>query len=198
MKEKSVLDRAIIFAAEAHAGQKRKGFNTPYIIHPVSVMGLAETMTADEEILAAAVLHDVVEDTEMTADDIRREFGDRVADLVAVDTENKRDDMPKSASWKIRKQETIDIAKNAPREAKLIILCDKLSNLFAIVRSLYMKGEEAWDVFNMKDPYQHIWYYESFIEPFREFEDSPLFVEYVDLMEEMKKLVAEGNYGKKN
>ena len=80
-----LFDRAIILAAQAHAGMVRKGSDTPYIVHPMEAAAIAATMTNDPEILAAAVLHDTVEDTGVSIADIRREFGDRVAAIVSAE-----------------------------------------------------------------------------------------------------------------
>ena len=103
----NVLDRAIVFATEVHQGQLRKGSKTPYILHPMEAAAIVSTMTIDAEILAAAVLHDVVEDTPTTIEEVRDAFGDRVAFLVGSETEDKRDHLAPQATWKIRKQELL-------------------------------------------------------------------------------------------
>ena len=74
-----LLDRAILFAVKAHAGTERRGKGFPYIVHPMEAVSIAATITSDQEILAAAALHDTVEDTDVTIEQIRSEFGDRVA-----------------------------------------------------------------------------------------------------------------------
>ena len=79
-----ILDKAIIFAVNAHRGQFRKGSDTPYILHPMEAAAIVGTMTADDEVLAAAVLHDTVEDTGTTIEQIREQFGERVAALVSA------------------------------------------------------------------------------------------------------------------
>ena len=84
------LDHAIKFATDAHAGQKRKMTNTPYILHPLEAAAIVASITTDEDVICAAVLHDTVEDTDVKAETIRSEFGDRVAELVSAETENKR------------------------------------------------------------------------------------------------------------
>ena len=81
-----LLDRAIIFAVKAHAGTERRGKGFPYIVHPMEAMEVVSTMTADQELLAAAALHDTVEDTDVTVSDLRREFGERVASLVEAES----------------------------------------------------------------------------------------------------------------
>ena len=83
----ALLDRAIIFAVRAHAGTERRGKGFPYIVHPMEAVSIAATITSDQEILAAAALHDTVEDTDVTVDQIRSEFGERIASLVAAETD---------------------------------------------------------------------------------------------------------------
>ena len=91
-----LLDEAIKFAVDAHAGMVRKGTDVPYILHPMEVAAVTAAMTSDIDVITAAMLHDVVEDTKYTLDDIRERFGDRVAAYVADETENKREDRPAS------------------------------------------------------------------------------------------------------
>lgn len=119
-----ILDKAIIFAVNAHRGQFRKGSDTPYILHPMEAAAIVGTMTADDEVLAAAVLHDTVEDTGTTTEQIREQFGERVAALVSAESENKREDQPAASTWKIRKvgapQNRTDRGENAhPRRQAL-------------------------------------------------------------------------------
>ena len=71
----ALLDRAIIYAVKAHSGTERRGKGFPYIVHPMEAMEIVSTMTADQELLAAAALHDVVEDTSVSVEDLRAEFG---------------------------------------------------------------------------------------------------------------------------
>ncbi len=84
-----IFEKAVAFAFKAHEGQRRKD-GSIYVLHPLEVAVIVGSMTNDEEILAAAVLHDTVEDTSVTAQDILDNFGERVAELVAHETENKR------------------------------------------------------------------------------------------------------------
>ena len=106
----ALLNKAIIFATQVHDGQLRKGSNSPYILHPLEAAAIVSTITLDEEIIAAAVLHDVVEDTPATLAQVESMFGKRVACLVACESENKREDLPAADTWKIRKIETIDLS----------------------------------------------------------------------------------------
>ena len=90
-----LLDRAIIFAVKAHAGTERRGKGYPYIVHPLEAVEIVSTMTKDQELLAAAALHDTVEDTDVTVEQIRAEFGPRVAELVAEESDQFEGESPK-------------------------------------------------------------------------------------------------------
>ncbi len=113
-----LLDRAIVLAVKSHAGTERRGKGFPSIVHPLEAMAIVATMTSDQEMLAAAVLHDTVEDTDVTLEEIRAEFGDRVATLVAYESEEKIDEMSAESSWHARKQATLDRLAAAPHDAK--------------------------------------------------------------------------------
>lgn len=187
MEDADILDKAIIFATNAHSGSCRKGTNLPYIIHPMEVAAIVSTMTDSKAVIAAAVLHDTVEDTNATIDDIRREFGDEVAELVSSESENKRENLPSSDTWKIRKQETVNRLKNeSSKEAKMIALGDKLSNIRAIWRDYNTIGDKLWERFNQNDPHEILWYYGAVAESLADLKDELAYKEYVKLVNEMK------------
>ena len=151
-----MLQKAIEFAVKAHAGAVRKGTDIPYIVHPVEVMKIVAGITDDEEVRAAAVLHDTVEDTGTTIQNIRQMFGERVAELVGAESENKREGEPEPETWKIRKEETLSHLKHADRDVKIICLGDKLANMRDICRDAekFRKGgkeSEFWGRFNAPD-----------------------------------------------
>ena len=177
------IERAIRFAVSAHAGTKRKGKERPYILHPVEVMSIVAGMTEDEDVIAAAVLHDTVEDTSVTAAAIEREFGPRVRDLVMAESEDKMKELPAEASWKLRKQATIDHLRTLNRDAKLICLGDKLSNIREMNRDHAAIGDKIWERFNQKDKREHNWYYRSICDVLEEeFGDAPEIREYRALL----------------
>ena len=78
----NVLDQALLVATEAHEGQERKHTGTPYVFHPIRVQGMARAFGLGEAAEAAALLHDTVEDTELTLDEVREMFGGEVAEMV--------------------------------------------------------------------------------------------------------------------
>ncbi|OON85891.1 hypothetical protein BXO88_09655 [Oribacterium sp. C9] len=151
---------AMNFAAFAHRKQMRKGVDIPYIIHPIECSMIVASITQDEDVVIAALLHDVIEDTEFGYEDIKERFGQRVADLVQGETEDKRLDQAKKHTWAVRKKETIEQLKEADLDSKIICLGDKLSNIRASVRDYEGNKEDFWQRFNQTDPDFQGWYYE--------------------------------------
>ncbi len=185
-KELELVTRAVIFAAEAHDGQVRKGTDIPYIVHPIEAAAIAAGMTNDPEVISAAVLHDTVEDTDVTREQIEAEFGSRVAALVAAESENKREDQKAQDTWKIRKQETIDhLRRTTDRDVKILALADKLSNLRAIYRDYAAIGDKLWERFNQSDPKEIGWYYRGFAKTCAELNENVAYQEYVELVEKV-------------
>lgn len=155
----SVLEQAIRFAVDAHAGQKRKD-GSPFILHPLEDAAIVSTLTDDLEVIAAAVLHDTVEDTKTTLNDIMQTFGPRVHALVKGETENKRPALPPWETWKIRKEESLaDLASADDPAIRILWLGDKLANMRVLYRAHIAKGQAAFDRFNIHDPLAHKWYY---------------------------------------
>ena len=178
----NVLDRAIIFATKAHEGQYRKETKFPYILHPLEAAAIVGTITDDIEVIAGAVLHDVVEDTDTTVEEVEELFGERVAKLVAAESENKRENLSAESTWKIRKQETLEHLLIAPFDVKVITLGDKLSNIRAINRDYNVLGDKLWERFNQKDKNEHYWYYQSIADCLKELSEYPAYKEYCDLV----------------
>lgn len=175
-----ILTQAITFAAKAHDGQLRKGSDLPYIVHPMEAVAIAAAMTDDVEVLAAAALHDVVEDCGVTVDELRRVFGERIAGLVNFQSEKKEANA--QASWQKRKLRTINHLRIAERDNMILTLADKLSNLRSIDRDLRAQGAAFWQRFNQTNPSMHHWYYASIAEMLKPLEDVDPYREYVQLI----------------
>ncbi|MBR3500817.1 MAG: bifunctional (p)ppGpp synthetase/guanosine-3',5'-bis(diphosphate) 3'-pyrophosphohydrolase [Bacteroidales bacterium] len=180
-----LLDRAIIFAVKAHAGTERRGKGYPYIVHPLEAVEIVATMTPDQELLAAAALHDTVEDTEVTVDQIRAEFGERIAALVADESDTFEAGVPEEDSWHSRKRAAIERLARASHDAKIVALGDKLSNMRAIARDYAVKGDELWNIFHAKDPKDHEWHYRGLADSLRELEDTFAFKEFESLINQV-------------
>ena len=180
-----LLDRAIVFAVHAHSGTERRGKGYPYIVHPLEAVEIVATMTADQELLAAAALHDTVEDTEVTVEQIRTEFGDRVADLVAAESDEMPAGVSEEDSWHSRKRAAIDRLANAARETKIVALGDKLSNMRAIARDYAVQGDAFWNLFHAKDPKDHEWHYRGLAEALRELDGTFAYKEFEELINQV-------------
>ena len=180
-----LLDRAIIFAVKAHAGTERRGKGFPYIVHPMEAMEIVSTMTADQELLAAAALHDTVEDTDVTVEQLREEFGDRIADLVSAESDVMDEGVSEEDSWRARKEAGIQRLARAGRDAKIVALGDKLSNMRAIARDYATQGDAFWSIFHAKDPKQHAWRYRALADAMRELEGTAAFSEFESLIDKV-------------
>jgi myo-inositol-1(or 4)-monophosphatase len=177
-----LLDRAIVFAVQAHAGTERRGKGYPYIIHPLEAMEIVATMTTDQELLAAAALHDTVEDTDVTVEQIRAEFGERIASLVADESEERLEGVSEEESWFDRKQAAIAHLATASHDAKIIALGDKLSNMRAIARDYVVQKNSLWNLFHVKDRKYHEWHYRSLVAALRELEGTFAYKEFEQLV----------------
>ena len=180
-----LVDRAILFAVKAHSGTERRGKGFPYVIHPMEAMAIVATITPDPELLAAAALHDTVEDTDITLDVLRAEFGERVAKLVADESDVFTEGKSEEETWHQRKKAAIDRLARAPHDAKLVALGDKLSNMRAIARDYAAQGDALWNIFHAKDPKDHEWHYRGLADALRELQDTPAFQEFEQLINQV-------------
>ena len=153
-----LVTEAIIFAAKAHDGMRRKKNKSPYILHPMEAAVIVSTMTNDQEVIAAAALHDVVEDAGIKMETIEEIFGVRVRELVESETEDKRADFPPMETWKIRKEESLLVLKNTEDlDVLRVWLGDKLANMRSLYREWKREGDVMWNNFNQKDPKMQAW-----------------------------------------
>ena len=179
-----LVSEAVVFAVTAHDGMRRKKGDSPYILHPMEAAVIVGTMTDDQNIIAAAALHDVVEDAGITIEEIEKRFGKRVRELVQSETEDKRADRPPEETWRIRKEETLRVLKNTEDVAVLMVwLGDKLANMRAIYRDFKVEGNAMWQRFNQKDANEQAWYYRSIVTLTKALSDTSAWLEYKTLTE---------------
>ena len=179
-----LVSEAVVFAVKAHDGMRRKSSKIPYIIHPLEAATIVASMTDDAEVISAAILHDVVEDTNVTIDEIEERFGKRIRDLVESETENKRPNLPSSETWRIRKEESLKVLQEASDIGVLMMwLGDKLANMRSIYQEHKIKGDAFWSKFNQKDPNEHAWYYYSIIRLTERLSFTSAWLEYKTLVE---------------
>lgn len=153
----TLVEQAIEFATKAHTGQKRKGNGRPYIYHPLNVGKILARAGFSKEVVAAGILHDVVEDTDITIEEIEKHFGKIVAYLVEAHTEDK------SKTWEERKQHTIEVVESGSLEVKALIAADKYDNLQSLIEDYQVLGDKLWDVFKRGYDKQK-WYHVSITE----------------------------------
>lgn len=179
----SLLDKAIVFAINAHKNVERRGKGFPYVVHPLEAMSIVASMTSDQSLLAAACLHDVIEDTDITYEDIKNEFGERIADLVLSESDVIVPNKNASDSWVERKQAAIDRLAKASREVQMVALGDKLSNMRALYRDYKMIGDELWNRFHVTDPKLHAWHYQGLKDALKNLEDTDAYKEFSQLVD---------------
>ena len=166
MAEGIALHQAILLAGMAHKGQLRKGTALDYLVHPMEVLEILSSMHADINLRIAGVLHDTLEDTKLSAIQIREQFGDDVADLVVEHTENKE------RSWKERKQEHIRKLYHGSTRHRMLVLADSLSNLRSMAADYKVEGNDLWKRFRAPKDEQN-WYYHGMRRGMAELESLP-------------------------
>jgi len=182
------FEKAIVFAANAHQGQKRKGDGSPYITHPLTVSITLLDHGCDEDVVTAAILHDTVEDTSVTLNDIESTFGENIRRLVKGVSEPD-----KTLPWRERKEHTIKHISTAPLDERLIICADKLHNISSMIEQYQEKGKLLWEIFN-GDKKEQIWYYTQVVQGLKShndiLENSSLFDSLEDKVSEFIDLVS--------
>lgn len=179
-----LVSKAITFAVAAHDGMRRKKSNAPYILHPMEAAVIVGTMTEDQHLIAAAALHDVVEDAGVTLDEVEAQFGARVRELVESETENKREELPPTQTWRIRKEESLEVLRQTDDVGVLMVwLGDKLANMRSVYRDFKVEGDAMWQRFHQTDAREQAWYYRSVLHLTSRLSDTSAWLEYKTLTE---------------
>ena len=152
-----LIDKAARFAAVKHDGQYRKGSNIPYITHPFGVAMILMEEKQPEKLIAAALLHDTLEDTEATEEELFKHFGEEILMLVKAASEPD-----KTLSWELRKQHTVANLPWHSTEQLYLILADKLHNLRSIQADALKQEKSIWNRFN-RGKREQSWYYLSVV-----------------------------------
>ena len=174
-----MINKAIEFATKAHCGATRKGSETPFILHPLEAATIVARLTDDIDLIVAAVLHDTIEDTDVTYEDVKREFGMRIADIVNGESEDK------SKTWQERKSHTLKTLRDDSLDVKIVALGDKLANIRSMANDYAKIGDLLWERFNVKEKSLHGWYYKGLAECFDELKTTQEYREYTALVEQV-------------
>lgn len=161
-----LVEEALRFSSIRHGGQHRKGSSIPYLSHPFSVALLLETDHQPPTVVAAGLLHDLIEDTETDAQEILTRFGPDVLRLVLAVSEKNREQ-----TWEQRKQMTLEHISSLQFDEVALLVADKLHNLRSIRYDLEMEGMIVWQRFKrpMRD---QSWYYHQLLHAFEPFHSS--------------------------
>lgn len=182
----TLVDKAIKFAVDAHANTERRGKGFPYVIHVLEAMEIVASITNDPELLAAAALHDTVEDTDVTIEKVREEFGDRIAALVQAESDEFVAGVSEEDSWRGRKKAAIDRLAAASHDAKIVAMGDKLSNMRAIARDYHREGDRLWSLFHAPGGKpDHAWHYRGLAASLSELADTEAYNEFKNLIEDV-------------
>lgn len=180
------FEKALVFAAQRHSKQARKGTGVPYVSHLLAVCALVLEQGGSEDQAIAALLHDAVEDRAATLDEVRDRFGDRVAEIVRGCSDT--DEYPKPP-WEARKKAYIEHMKSAGPGERLVTAADKLHNARSILADYRIEGERVWSRFNA-DKDQTLWYYRKILEALRAHGSNPLIDELERVLREIRRLSA--------
>ncbi len=181
-----LINQAIVFATNAHDGQYRKFSAIPYIMHPMEVAAIIASMTPDEHIIAAGLLHDVVEDCGVQPEEIRTLFGPRVYALVMGETEDKMDNRPAAETWEERKRDSLLALKyTKDTDLRFLWMADKLSNVRSFYREYLLSGDALWLRLHQKDKSKQEWYYRTIAEYLEPLSKTAAYMEYVELVDKL-------------
>ncbi len=186
---KTLIDRTIEEAVEAHKNQARKGTDIPYITHPLAVGIMLAKAGCSDDVIIAGILHDTIEDTQIISKDIREKFGNEVALLVEGASEPDR-----SLPREDRKRHTHEYLKTASPDVKFVVLADKLHNMRTIASDYADMGDEVWQRFNRGKKDQE-WYYQGLVQSlrdesaddaYRDLQRRPYFRHYIDTYQQKR------------
>ncbi len=180
-KEGNIVEKALALALAAHEGQMRKDSPTPYLVHPVHVAILLARYGFSDDVVAAGLVHDVVEDTAVSMEDIQRELGDDIAALVVPVTYD--DTLP----WIDRKKSYIEAVRSASDEVKAISVADKIANAESLIVAHAREGSAVWRHFNTGRE-KKIWFEEAVLSMLQESWKHPLVDVYAQKVEQMRAL----------
>ena len=177
-----LIEKAFLLALEAHPGQLRKDHPLPYIVHPVSVSILLAKYGFSDEVIAAALVHDVAEDTDVSLEQLSAALGKAVVELVAPITHDA------SLSWEDKKRAYIESVRFSSDEAKAIATADKIANAESLLEAYKQQGQKVWEYFNAGRD-KKIWFEQSMLQMLQETWQHPLVEAYASYVARLEQLV---------
>lgn len=181
MKKVSPIEKAARIAVEAHANQKRKDDDSPYVVHPFMVALKLLRAGFSDEVVASSLVHDVLEDTKISEKDLEMELGEDILNIVKTLSEDK------SLPWKERKKKYIESVRNGSEEAKAVSISDKIHNAEGVLAAYELEGPKMWKYFSQGKDLK-VWFEKECLKMFKEVWENPLIDEYESLVIKMEKL----------
>ncbi len=181
MQKPNLIERAAKIAALAHAGQVRKGDGSPYVAHPFMLALMLVRNGFSDTPVAAALVHDVLEDTDFGEEKLREALGDEITGIVKEVSEDK------SLVWEERKEKYIEAVRRGSVEAKAVSLVDKIHNLQSILAAHASLGPVVWERFN-RGREKKVALEEQTLAMFKESWQHPLIEEYEELVKKLQQV----------
>ena len=176
LNKNKLIAKALKVAAKAHRGGNRKGGDEiPYIVHPVEAAMVLQENEMSDKIIAASLLHDTLEDTDLTINDIEDKFGKEITQLVLGASEKLKD--RENTSWEERKKNTIEHLKQADKDVQYIACADKLSNIRSMIRDYDEIGDKLWPRFTRGYQKQK-WYYTNLVDSLKALEGLKMYEQF--------------------
>lgn len=167
-----IVKQALLRAMDLHSGQSRKDGTTPYVVHPIQAAMIIARAGSDDATIAAALLHDTVEDTPYTFEELFEEFGESITEMVRACSEDKR-----IADWDERKNELFARLEQASIGAKLVKAADVMANMLDLKTALVRTNGDFWKKFHAT-PEQKIVYFQGVFERTKDILPSHMRQEY--------------------
>lgn len=180
-KPRSLTELAALIAYTAHAAQTRKDDQTPYFVHPCMVAFKLMSYGFPEDIVAAGLVHDVLEDSAVSKEELERLLGKRVADIVSAVSEDK------ALPWEERKALYVEAISAAPDEVKAVSIADKIHNLESLFSAYQIQREQVWKAFN-RGREQKCWFEQTLCAAVKKTWKHPILDEYAQLVERLDTL----------
>lgn len=180
----NLIEKAARIAAAAHSQQKRKVDDSPYVVHPFMVAMKLAGYGFSDKVIAAALVHDVLEDTSFSAEELRRQLGDEVWDIIKIVAEDKKN---ADLAWEERKQGYIEAVRAGSEESKAVSLADKIHNLENLLANYEKFGPGIWEKFN-RGKKEKLWFEEEMLKVFKETWRHPMISEYEELISQERGL----------
>ncbi|MSQ46280.1 MAG: bifunctional (p)ppGpp synthetase/guanosine-3',5'-bis(diphosphate) 3'-pyrophosphohydrolase [Ignavibacteria bacterium] len=177
----NIIEKAVRISVVAHKTQTRKGDGLPYIMHPFMVALKLAKYNFPDIVIAAALTHDVLEDTDFPIEKLREELGDEVLEIVIAVTND--DTLP----WEEKKKKYIETVRNGSDFAKAVAVADKIHNLESILIAYAEQGPKLWKKFNQGKE-QKFWFENGVLKMLKETWQHPLIEEYEKLLAKEREL----------